>query len=68
MRIELKGLLPFLLIAALPLTAPVEGLAQAVGTISGRVVNADQVGVTDAEVRLPDLARRTTVNEDGAFT
>jgi iron complex outermembrane recepter protein len=68
MRIELKGLLPFLLMAALPLAAPVESLAQATGTISGRVVNADQVGVTDAEVRLPDLARRTTVNEDGAFT
>ena len=43
-QIELKRLLPFLLLAALPLAAPVESLAQAAGTISGQVVSTDQVG------------------------
>jgi iron complex outermembrane recepter protein len=67
-EVEPKRVLPVLLVAALPLVAPGEGLAQAPGAIAGRVVNADQVGITDAEVRLPDLARRTMVDEDGAFT
>jgi len=66
-RIELRRILPLLLLAvALPVN-PEEVPAQAVGAITGRVVNADQVGITDAEVRLPDLARRMMVDEEGAF-
>ncbi|HBL29882.1 MAG TPA: TonB-dependent receptor [Acidobacteria bacterium] len=41
--------------------------AVAPGAIAGHVVNAEGQSVAGVEVRLPELRRRTTTGEDGAF-
>jgi len=57
----------YLLLAALLFLTHGEVRAQATGVLSGQVVTADGTPSTDAEVRIADLSRRTTVDDSGAF-
>ncbi len=57
----------FLFLSALLFLSPGKSWAQPTGSLTGQVVTADGTPSTDAEVRITDLSRRTTVDGSGAF-